>query len=223
MKINQAVILAGGMGSRLKEITNKIAKPLIKINHRPFISYLVNDLEKANISNIVILAGYKGKDVKKIFSKKKNVKVIIEKEPLGTGGSIVTAKKHLNEYFLLLNGDSYINLDLKTKIFNFKKKNSKIFITKNKNYKSNKLLSNLNLDKNDKVITSKYGSHMYSGISILKKKDLQNFSKNVFISLEKQIFNNLIKKKKLDGEINNESFIDIGTKSNLILAKDNYD
>ena len=130
MKINQAVILAGGMGSRLKEITNKIAKPLIKINHRPFISYLVNDLEKANISNIVILAGYKGKDVKKIFSKKKNVKVIIEKEPLGTGGSIVTAKKHLNEYFLLLNGDSYINLDLKTKIFNFKKKIVKFSLQK---------------------------------------------------------------------------------------------
>ena len=56
MKINQAVILAGGMGSRLKKITNKIAKPLIKINRRPFISYLVNDLEKANISNIVILS-----------------------------------------------------------------------------------------------------------------------------------------------------------------------
>ena len=222
MKINQAVILAGGVGSRLKEITNKTAKPLIKINKKPFISYLVDDLENANILKIIILAGYKGKDIKNMFSNKKNIKVIVEKKPLGTGGSIVTAKEYLDEYFLLLNGDSYFNLNLETKILNFKKKNSQIFITKNNNYKSNKLLSNLSLDKNKKVIASKYGLYMYSGVSILKKMDLQNFSQNVFISLEKQIFDNLIKRKKLEGEINNESFIDIGTKSNLILAKNNF-
>ena len=220
MTIQQAVILAGGFGSRLRNITKNIPKPLIQFNNKPFIFYIVEELERAKIKKIIILAGYKGNLIKKKFLNKKNIKVIIEKKPLGTGGSIVTAKKHLDKYFLLLNGDTYINLSLRAKILNFKKTCSKIFIIQNKTYKSNRLLSNLNIYKK-KIIFSKSKSFMYSGISIFRSKDFKNFKDNNFISLENTILNNLIKSKKLDGEINNESFIDIGTLKNYQKAKKN--
>ena len=221
MKIQQAVILAGGTGSRLKEITKNTPKPLIRFNNKPFISYIIEELEKAKIKKVIILAGYMGSLIKKIFSKNKNINVIIEKKPLGTGGSIVSAIKHLDKYFLLLNGDSYINLNLKSKILNYSNSYSKIFITQNKNYKSNKLLNKLYLNKNRKVIFSKSKSFMYSGVSIFKKSDFSKYKKNTFISLENTILNNLIKTEKIYGEINNENFIDIGTKKNFLKAKKN--
>ena len=65
------VILAGGKGSRLKEITKNTPKPLIKINGIPFLQYLINHYSKYNFRNIYILAGYKGYKIKKQFHKKK--------------------------------------------------------------------------------------------------------------------------------------------------------
>ena len=59
-KIEQAVILAGGKGKRLRPLTEKIPKPLVKINGIPFCDYLLNSLVKVGISKILFLIGYKG-------------------------------------------------------------------------------------------------------------------------------------------------------------------
>ena len=58
-KLNQAVILAGGLGTRLKPITNKFPKPMVEINGKPFIDYLLNYLSSEGIENVIILSGYK--------------------------------------------------------------------------------------------------------------------------------------------------------------------
>ena len=129
MKTNLA-ILAGGFGTRLKEITKKIPKPLIEINGKPFIKYILLYSIINNINQIYILIRHK----KFLFKKTLNVslanikvKCISENKPMGTGGALFNLKK-IKTDFLILNGDSI-------SLFNtikFKIKKNKILLVKNK-------------------------------------------------------------------------------------------
>ena len=112
---NQCLILAGGYGSRLGKITKKIPKPLIKINNKPFIFYLIKNLYRQGVREFIILSYYKNfLFEKKIFKKFRNakIKIIKEKRKLGTLGSIINSKKHLKNSFFVVNGDSFLILIL---------------------------------------------------------------------------------------------------------------
>ena len=114
----KAIILAGGRGKRLRPITDKIPKPLIPINNKPLIERTIKYLKKYGITEIIISSGYKSNLIEKFLKKKKNFgcKIIFstEKTPLGTGGAIKKALKHVDEEsFLVLNGDIITNIDLK--------------------------------------------------------------------------------------------------------------
>ena len=91
------VILCGGKGSRLKKLTKNIPKPLLKINNIEFLNYIINFYQKYNFRKIYLLAGYKGRQIKKKFDKKLfnliKVEVIIEKFPMGTAGCLRLLKK----------------------------------------------------------------------------------------------------------------------------------
>ncbi len=114
----KAIILAGGRGKRLRPITDKIPKPLIPINGKPLIERTIKYLKKYGITEIIISSGYKSDLIEKFLKNKKNFGCEIifsnEKTPLGTGGAIKKALKHVDEEsFLVLNGDIVTNIDLK--------------------------------------------------------------------------------------------------------------
>ena len=114
----KAIILAGGRGKRLRPITDKIPKPLIPINNMPLIERSIKYLKRYGITEIIISSGYKSNKIELFLKKKKNFgcKIIfsIEKTPLGTGGAIKKALKHIDdESFLVLNGDVVTNIDLR--------------------------------------------------------------------------------------------------------------
>ena len=114
MKYN-CVILCGGYGSRLKQLTKKIPKPLLKINNKPFLYYLINNLKRFGLKNILILSHYKSDEFKVYFKnnfKDMNIKVVKEKSKLGTGGSIINSIKYLENKFYILNGDTYFDINL---------------------------------------------------------------------------------------------------------------
>ena len=114
----KAIILAGGRGKRLRPITDKIPKPLIPINGKPLIERTIKYLKKYGITEIIISSGYKSSLIEKFLKNKKNFGCEIifsnEKTPLGTGGAVKKALKHVDEEsFLVLNGDIVTNIDLK--------------------------------------------------------------------------------------------------------------
>ena len=92
------VILAGGKGSRIRKYFPKIPKPLVKFKDKSFLELLLNSLCKYNFNNIYILCGYRGKQIKKIYDLQRknfvNIKCIIEKKPMGTGGCLSQLKKY---------------------------------------------------------------------------------------------------------------------------------
>ena len=97
MKIDQAVILCGGLGSRLGKITKKIPKPLIKISNYSFIELLIKNLSRHLVKEVYLLCSYKHTLFFKKFHKKKidSIKIycVREKQPLGTIGGLNLIKK----------------------------------------------------------------------------------------------------------------------------------
>jgi D-glycero-alpha-D-manno-heptose 1-phosphate guanylyltransferase len=111
-----AIILAGGMGTRLKLVVNDVPKPMAPVGGKPFLEYQVQQLIRWNIRDIILCVGYKGDVIKSHFGDggRWGVRISYEEEdvPLGTGGAIREAARLVTgESFLVLNGDSYCDLD----------------------------------------------------------------------------------------------------------------
>lgn len=225
MKINDVVILVGGMGSRLGSITKRTPKPLIKINKISFLDQLIGKLIKYNYRNIYLLCSYK----KKIFFDKYNNKFfhntkitcIDEGKSKGTGGALFKIKKKIKHNFILLNGDTLFDIDFKflNKIKLYKD-NIFMCITHKKKSLNNYKLNNL-LIKNQKIKFSKNNTnYMNGGIYLINNKILQKI-KNKYCSFEENILSNEIKKNKVAGKFFKETFIDIGSHEKLSFLKKN--
>ena len=132
----QCLILAGGYGSRLGKITKNCPKPLLKINNKPFILYLIKNLYRQGIREFIILSYHKNTSFNKnIFKRYRDakIKVIKEKTKLGTLGSIINVKKYIKESFFVVNGDSYFDFNIRDLEFNFFKKKKLRWSSSNKN------------------------------------------------------------------------------------------
>ncbi len=108
-----AVILAGGRGSRLASVAGETPKVLMQVAGRPFLSHLLDQVRRAGVTRIILSTGYKA-DVLDDFAKRENVLTCIESEPLGTGGGLRNSLSMLTSTdVLVMNGDSYVEADLK--------------------------------------------------------------------------------------------------------------
>ena len=218
------VILVGGKGSRLKNLTKNKAKPLIVINDKPFLDYLIYYISSYNFKKIFLLCSYKLNQFFNRYHKKKilgvNIYCIREKKPLGTAGALLNLKNRVKGDFFLFNGDSYFPINLDS-FYKFSKSENSIIslaCTKNLNYKSNKKITNISI-KNHKIFFQKFHSNiMNGGIYFIKNKFLKLLKKKKS-SIENDHINQLIKKKQISGKLYNKYFIDIGIKKNLIYAK----
>lgn len=125
----KVVILAGGFGTRLSEETNKIPKPMVKINGNPIICHIIRHYVYYNCKDFIILTGYKHKLIKNFFKKNQiqgaNIEVVYTGLKANTGERIKKIKKLINSNdFLLTYGDGISNINI-SKLINFyyKKKN----------------------------------------------------------------------------------------------------
>lgn len=112
----EAIILAGGMGTRLKSIISDVPKPMAPIGDNPFLWYVLEYLYKQNINKVILSVGYKHEYIKGYFGGKfHDMKILysIENKPLGTGGAIKRAfEKVESKEVFILNGDTLFNVAL---------------------------------------------------------------------------------------------------------------
>jgi D,D-heptose 1,7-bisphosphate phosphatase len=115
--VRQAAILVGGLGTRLKHLTEDTPKPMLPVGGRPFLEYLFTEIARYGLSEIVLLAGFRSEQVLSAYDgiswKSAQIRVVAEQTPLGTGGAVRAARAVLDDRFLLLNGDSYFDIDLR--------------------------------------------------------------------------------------------------------------
>lgn len=117
----KTVILAGGLGKRLRPLTSDRPKPMIQINNTPIIELQVKWLKKCGITDIIVLVGHLREKIKHHLADGKkfgvNISYIEENVPLGTGGALKNAKDHIiqngnsDSGFFVINGDILTNLD----------------------------------------------------------------------------------------------------------------
>lgn len=114
---DEAIILAGGLGTRLRPVLSDLPKPMAPINDKPFLEYMLSYLSSYGIRHVVLSVGYKHELIKSHFgSSFSGIKLTyaIEEEPLGTGGAIRYALNFIqSQKVFLLNGDTFFNVNLR--------------------------------------------------------------------------------------------------------------
>ena len=198
--IKQAVILCGGLGTRLYPLTINNPKPMVMIKKKPFLFYLIEQCRMNGIKDILLLVGYKHEKLKRYFQdgKKLDVNIRYHYNPhyIQTYKRIYDAKKYLKENFLLLYADNYSSLNLHHLICQHKETKSKFTISvckkKNANLKlnfKNKKISKYFYKKNENA------DYVDIGYMILNKKILlSNYTKKN-VSFSKFIYNLVLQKK----------------------------
>ena len=123
----QALIIAGGLGTRLGQLTLNQPKSMIQILGKPFIEYQFDLLTKGSVTDVVLCLGYQGKQIADYCGDGRkfgvNLRYSFEDKPLDTAGAIKLAEPLLEEYFFTLYGDSYVFIDFKDMLSSIRKGN----------------------------------------------------------------------------------------------------
>lgn len=116
MQIKEAIILAGGLGTRLREAVPDLPKCMAPVNGRPFIAFVIHHLAKQGIKRFIFSLGYKSEAFLSFLATELDpgsYEIVIEEAPLGTGGAIQYASRQCKEpVFVVVNGDSIFQTDL---------------------------------------------------------------------------------------------------------------
>ena len=220
----EAIILAGGLGTRLRSMVPDLPKPLAPIGGKPFLDYLLNYWQGQGVKRFVLSVGYKQEMIRDHFgSKYKNAKVdyVVEQKPLGTGGGLLLSMKSLklNKPFLVLNGDTFFNVNLSDLLDHHSTCKADITLSLVK-ISNNRRYSGVILDKDERIIRSLEKRSNISGskwanggVYVLKPNLLKEYQDHYpkKYSLEDELLPDLLRKnKRIAGFISQENFIDIG-------------
>jgi dTDP-glucose pyrophosphorylase len=222
--IEQAVILAGGRGSRLGELTKKIPKPVISVSGEPFVGHLLSNLSRHGIHNVIFSVGYLSKKIFEIIGdgSKYGVKIryVKEPQPLGTGGGLKNCYELLREIFLVLNGDSLFDINYLDLALGLKEGALGILalrqVENRGRYGSVEISGDSVSCFSEK---SREGLGLISGgVYAFTRKCIADFPDG-FFSLEKDLFTKVARTGLLKGRIYDGFFIDIGTPIDLMKAE----
>jgi NDP-sugar pyrophosphorylase family protein len=213
------VILAGGLGTRLRSVVADKPKVLAPIHGRPFLAYLMDQLANAGLRRIVLCTGYKSEMVEADIGQRFNgmdVVYSIEQTPLGTGGALrLAVPKFESESVLVMNGDSYVSADFESYLewFNSVDARAALYLTSvndTQRYGRVKISRSgcIEIFEEKKNITG--AGWINAGIYLLKRDVVETIPRDEPYSLEKDLFPQLIG-NGLYGFQEKADFIDIGT------------
>lgn len=217
-----AVIMAGGKGTRIREINSEVPKPMIPLLGKPILQYEIETLRKQDITDIIIVTGYLGDQIISYFGNGSkfgvNIRYIEEKEPLGTAGSLYYLKDKVTDDFLLLNGDNIFDVNIQR--FYERHKENKCLATilthpNNHPYDSGVIVA----DKNGLVtrwMTKEetrqwYRNRVNAGLHFLNSRLLDRFKEIRKTDLDREVLKPLIKEKELYVYDSPEYIKDMGT------------
>lgn len=215
----QVVILTGGLGTRLKPITEKIPKVMVEVAGKPFLEHQLGLFKKWGFRDFLLLSCYLKEQVQEYFGSGKKWGVLIdyscESTPLGTGGALKLASPKLKDRFLLVNGDTFFPIPFDD------------FIQEAKSLKEGGIIAIY--DNHDKVaknnvrverdcFLSKYSNHeeenmngVDGGVSLYCKSVLDYIPEKRKVSLEEEVYPLLIQKRLLRAYFTTVCYYDMGT------------
>ena len=199
----KCVILAGGKGTRLSELTHKTPKPMVKINGTPIICHIINHYVKYGFKEFIIAAGYKQKIIRDYFKKKNfqgvKINIINTGQNTMTGGRLKKLQKYLkNETFMMTYGDGISDINLR-KLLKFHLRHKKISTLTS--VRPPARFGAIKIKKNNQITyfkeKSKLDSGWINGGFFVFEPKIFKFIKNDTTFLEKEPLQNISKKKEL--------------------------
>jgi mannose-1-phosphate guanylyltransferase len=228
----KAVLLVGGLGTRLRSAVSSLPKALASVGDRPFLELLVRQLARQGISQLVMCTGYLAEKIEKTLGDGSSfgVKIEYSKEeaPLGTAGALKLAQRYFQDEseFLVLNGDSFLQIDF-SELISFHQKHDGLATIAVVPVQNASRYGTVQVEADDRVLrfAEKTGDHVpgiiNAGVYVFGCAIFAQIPEGA-ASLERDIFPNLLELGVYAFE-QRRLFIDIGTPDDYGRAKEMYD
>ncbi len=223
----QAVILAGGLGTRLRPLTYEVPKPMVPICGRPYLEYQLELLRERGFADVLLLTGYLGEQIERHFGDGTAMKLRIrysrEETPVGTGGALRQAKGMLGETFLLLYGDSFLPIDYAALLGILDREPAaQLVLTAYDNARGDTNVKN-NLQVNAEGVVEAYEkdsanaalNYVEAGVIGVRREALTLLPETTPVSFENQLFPQLIAARRVRAYVTAQRFYDFGTPERL--------
>jgi D,D-heptose 1,7-bisphosphate phosphatase len=223
--MRQAVILVGGKGTRLGSLTAELPKPMMAIGSKPFIHYLIEEVARHGLSEIILLCGHLAQRIYSVFDGQiingALLRCVVEDSPMGTGGALLQVSDKLASEFLLLNGDSLFDFNL----------NDLVTLADGHNWIGKVALRSLEDTGRFGAVTvlgdrvtsfaekSGSGPGLINGGVYLLRREVLDFITVTPCSLERDVLPSLVARGLLYGRAYDGYFIDIGIPEELDRAR----
>jgi D-glycero-alpha-D-manno-heptose 1-phosphate guanylyltransferase len=219
-------VLVGGLGTRLKSVVNDRPKVMATINGRPFLTYILDQINDAGLKDVILCVGYMGKYIEAEIGKtyrRLSIRYSYEDESLGTGGALRNAHAFLNsDTILIMNGDSYCQHNTESFVSFHKRGNAVAsllltFVCDTSRYGCISINEQNHILAFEEKKSSTGPGWINAGIYLIDREIISEIPDKRFVSLEKEIFPFLIG-KEFYGFMNDGRFLDIGTPEDFTKA-----
>jgi len=225
----KAVILAGGLGTRLQPYTTFMPKPMLPLGEKPLLEHLIDWNRKNGIKSIVLCVSYLRKTIEDYFENGKRFGIEIEyanaNRPLATAGQLKTAEKFIDGTFVCMYGDSIFDFNLKKMITQHKQKKSFVTIGLFE-FKTNLPYGVIETSKNGKVTSwnekPEINANINMGCYVMDPGIFDFIPKNKPYGMDDLVRKIMTKNKPVQSFITKKGFIDIGDKTSYRKAYQQY-
>lgn len=225
-RTRECVILAGGLGTRLRPAVGDVPKPMAIVNGKPFLYYILRWLINYDTGRIIISAGYKSQSIISYFGDAyEGIPILyaVEEKPLGTGGAVkYAASMTVAPDILVINGDTYFPIDI-DRLWKAHTDNRFLFTIALKRMKNFSRYGSVNLAGN--TITG-FNEKNYctdglinGGIYLINRDFIQSLAMQETFSLEKDVLMKRVNEEVFHGLVFDDTFVDIGIPEDYNRAK----
>lgn len=226
----EAIILAGGLGTRLQGVIGNYPKCMAPVNGKPFLAYLFDYVNKQKATRVILSLGYKHKVVIDWLEEQElyfELDYVVESEPLGTGGGILAAMEVAEtDDVAVLNGDTMFKVDLKDQYDFHKKNNATTTLALKKMYKFDRYGV---VNTNAAGIITAFEEKQYKeeglingGVYFINREAFLAKNLPEKFSFEKDYLEKFVSEKKFYGYTSEDYFIDIGIPVDYASAQEDF-
>jgi len=225
----KAVILAGGLGTRLRPLTLKTPKPMLPLGKKPILEHLIEWNKKNGVKSIVLCVSYRKEKIQDYFKDGRkfgvNIEYAISKKPLATAGQLKTAEEFIDDTFVCVYGDSIFDFSLRNMIKQHKAK--KAFATMSLyEYKTNLQYGVIHSSKTGKVTSweekPEIKANINMGCYVMEPGIMKYIPKNKPYGMDDVIKKVMKNKKLVSSFITKKGFLDIGNKESYKQANEKF-
>lgn len=217
----QTVILAGGLGTRLRPLTDNRPKSMVELLGKPFLQRQIELLRGQGLTRFVLCVGHQADQIVSHFGDGASLGVEIKysydwPSPLGTGGALVRATPLLDPWFLVLDGDSFLPIDFRAPIARFHKQRPLALMTVYRN--ANRYgRSNVAIKRGWVTVYDRTQGdflHIHAGLTVIERKALETVASDRFMPMD-EIYQGLVASRNLACFILRQRFYEIGSLAGL--------